>query len=94
MARMTAKVTSKGQITLPARLRVELGVRAGDHLIFERNQEGKMELLPVRKTLADLKGILPYDGPPLSDEDIIALVREARDERAREIAGRSATPRE
>ena len=30
-----AKLTSKGQITLPSALRKRLGVRAGDTLVFE-----------------------------------------------------------
>jgi antitoxin PrlF len=29
-------VTSKGQVTIPVELRKSLGIKAGDHLIFER----------------------------------------------------------
>lgn len=32
-----AKLTSKGQITVPKRVREALGLRAGDKLIFEEN---------------------------------------------------------
>jgi AbrB family looped-hinge helix DNA binding protein len=35
-----AKVTSKGQITLPIALRRRLGVKPGDTLIFEMNGKG------------------------------------------------------
>ncbi|HET8923446.1 MAG TPA: AbrB/MazE/SpoVT family DNA-binding domain-containing protein [Candidatus Acidoferrum sp.] len=35
-----AKVTSKGQITVPREIRRRLGVRAGDRLEFEDNGSG------------------------------------------------------
>ncbi len=34
-----AKVTSKGQITVPREIRRRLGVRAGDRLLFEEDGE-------------------------------------------------------
>lgn len=36
----SAKVTSKGQITLPLALRRELGIHAGDRFRFESNRAG------------------------------------------------------
>ncbi|MBS1842499.1 MAG: AbrB/MazE/SpoVT family DNA-binding domain-containing protein [Acidobacteria bacterium] len=46
-----AKVTSKGQITLPREIRRRLGVRAGDRVEFE--DDGKVvEIRPVRKESA------------------------------------------
>lgn len=39
----TAKVTSKGQITLPLALRKELGIRVGDRVRFERDR-GEMRI--------------------------------------------------
>jgi AbrB family looped-hinge helix DNA binding protein len=35
-----AKVTSKGQITVPAEIRKSLGVKPGDHLRFEQHESG------------------------------------------------------
>lgn len=35
-----ARVTSKGQITVPGEVRRMLGVRAGDRLLFESDGEG------------------------------------------------------
>lgn len=78
----SAKVTSKGQITLPAKLREQLGIKPGDRLDFEQGPDGKVELVARTKTFAGLKGILKYDGPPLSDDDIVELVRQARSGRA------------
>lgn len=43
----TAKITSKGQITVPNEVRRALGVRAGDRLAFEE-RGGEMRVVPVR----------------------------------------------
>ncbi len=43
-----AKVTSKGQITLPVSLRRRLGVSAGDTVVFE-SHEGKTTIAPSRR---------------------------------------------
>jgi AbrB family looped-hinge helix DNA binding protein len=45
---MTAKITSKGQITVPHRVRRTLGVGAGDRLVFEERDGGEMRVKPVR----------------------------------------------
>ncbi|MFZ0420779.1 MAG: AbrB/MazE/SpoVT family DNA-binding domain-containing protein [Candidatus Sulfotelmatobacter sp.] len=42
-----AKITSKGQITVPLEVRRILGVHAGDKLIFENDERG-VRVLPVR----------------------------------------------
>ena len=43
-----AKVTSKGQVTVPREIRRRLGVRAGDHLLFEEDGKG-VRVTAVRK---------------------------------------------
>jgi len=42
-----AKITSKGQITVPVEVRRLLGVRAGDKLLFESDSNG-VRIRPVR----------------------------------------------
>jgi AbrB family looped-hinge helix DNA binding protein len=42
-----AKITSKGQITVPREVRRILGVREGDRLIFESDSKG-VRVRPVR----------------------------------------------
>ena len=37
---LRAKVTSKGQITVPVQIRKSLGVKPGDHLLFEQQESG------------------------------------------------------
>jgi len=43
-----AKITSKGQITLPREVRHALGVKPGDKVVFEREGENVC-VRPVRK---------------------------------------------
>jgi antitoxin PrlF len=43
-----AKVTSKGQITVPREIRRRLGVRTGDRLLFEEDEKG-IRLTAVRQ---------------------------------------------
>jgi antitoxin PrlF len=42
-----AKITSKGQITVPIEVRRILGVRSGDRLLFESDSSG-VHIRPVR----------------------------------------------
>ena len=49
--RKHAKITSKGQITVPLEVRRVLGVRAGDHLVFEAEGDD-VRVRPVRRTTA------------------------------------------
>jgi antitoxin PrlF len=46
-----AKITSKGQVTVPREVRQILGVRAGDKLIFEEDGGG-IRVRPVRSQSA------------------------------------------
>jgi antitoxin PrlF len=46
-----AKITSKGQITVPREVRRLLGVRAGDRLLFESDGRG-VRVRPVRSKSA------------------------------------------
>ncbi|MGH9814975.1 MAG: AbrB/MazE/SpoVT family DNA-binding domain-containing protein [Candidatus Acidiferrales bacterium] len=65
MRRHHAKITSKGQITIPREVRRMLGVRAGDRLIFE-GEANVIRVRPARKAsrFAKFRGIggpgLPY----------------------------------
>jgi antitoxin PrlF len=53
-----AKITSKGQITVPREVRRMLGVRAGDRLLFESDGRG-IRVRPVRSksTFSKYRGI-------------------------------------
>lgn len=45
---MTAKITGKGQITVPRQVRRALGVGVGDRLVFEERPGGEMRVKPIR----------------------------------------------
>lgn len=58
MPPVEAKVTSKGQITLPSRVRARLKVGPGDRVVFVEGRDGKIIVRSRSGTLADMKGIL------------------------------------
>jgi AbrB family looped-hinge helix DNA binding protein len=74
-----AKVTSKGQITVPAEIRKSLGLKTGDHLRFEQ-REGGIRL--VRDTdenpFEKWRGIGGFPGMGKGREAIVAYFREMR----------------
>lgn len=77
---MDATITSKGQMTLPKAIRDELGLKAGDRVKIFLRPNGGIVLMPTRP-VTDLKGILKYDGPPVSIEEMDEAIAEACVER-------------
>jgi antitoxin PrlF len=55
----SAKVTSKGQITIPQEVRERLGVSEGDRVEFVYLDDGGFALKPATRSIKDLKGIIP-----------------------------------
>lgn len=56
---MIATITSKGQLTLPKKLRDELKLHAGDKLDFVIHEDGHIEVIPLKAPVSKLKGLLP-----------------------------------
>jgi len=54
----TAKVTSKGQITIPIEVRTALGLETGSRVEFVANRDGSYEIMPATRSIRDLKGVL------------------------------------
>lgn len=53
-----AKITSKGQVTVPRDIRLALGVRPGDRLLFETHEGGvRIRPIRVRSNFAKYRGI-------------------------------------
>lgn len=53
-----AKITSKGQITIPKAVREELGLETGGWVVFRIDKEGRAAMEPVPSFL-DLAGSVP-----------------------------------
>lgn len=56
MKSVEATLTSKGQVTVPAPLRRALGLKAGDKLVFKRDDQGRYFVEARTDALADLRG--------------------------------------
>ena len=53
----TATLTSKGQITIPAEVRHDLKVDAGDRVEFIQIAPGRYEFVAATQSITDLKGM-------------------------------------
>lgn len=51
-----ATVTSKGQITIPIRVRTALGVDAGDRVEFVEVDKGQFAIVAATRSVRELKG--------------------------------------
>ncbi|MDQ4078464.1 MAG: AbrB/MazE/SpoVT family DNA-binding domain-containing protein [Chloroflexota bacterium] len=61
--RHVRKVTTKGQVTIPAEVRELLGLKPHDKVVF-RVEEGKVELQPTAMSLEDAFGsVTPLERP-------------------------------
>ncbi|MBI2865363.1 MAG: AbrB/MazE/SpoVT family DNA-binding domain-containing protein [Chloroflexi bacterium] len=76
MLQRTARITSKGQVTIPAEVRRLLGVRPKDKVAFivDKNQ---VRLAPAQSIVARTAGMLKSSQPPLSPEEEKVAAEEA-----------------
>jgi AbrB family looped-hinge helix DNA binding protein len=58
----TAKVTSKGQITIPIEVRKALKLKTGDRIDFYEGEDGRFVLQPKNGSVKELRGILKKMG--------------------------------
>lgn len=72
----TATVTSKGQITIPAEVRRQLGLHTGSRVSFVRNDEGVYELRPQISSIAALKGAICSDREAVTLDEMDAAIRD------------------
>jgi antitoxin PrlF len=71
----TATLTSKGQITIPAQVRAELGVNTGDRIEFIEIGEGQFAIVAATRSVKELNGI--FRGrvrKPVSIEEMNATI--------------------
>lgn len=73
-------ITRKGQATIPKAVREHLGLKPGDRVRFHLHPHGGVSLGRVRP-VTDLKGMVEWDGPPVSIEDMDQAITEGIAER-------------
>jgi len=72
-----ARMSSKGQITLPKDIRDRLGLKQGDRVRFIVEDDGRVRLLPAKRDISELAGILPKPKRALSIEEMDEIVQTA-----------------
>ena len=74
---MATTVTSKGQVTVPKRVREQLGIVPGSRVEFELAEDGRIVLTKVGqpKPASKFEGLRGIAGPGLSTDEIMALTR-------------------
>ena len=78
-----AKLTSKGQITLPKEVRASLKVKDGDKVVFVKNEYGftvaNASLMALKKIQDAMDGEAEKAGL-YSEDDVVAMIKEHRRE--------------
>ncbi len=74
---MIAALSSKGQLTLPVEIRRTLHLHAGDRLDIVLGENNRVELIPLSRSVKDLKGMLPKPPQPISLEEMDRAIQGA-----------------
>jgi antitoxin PrlF len=79
----SATVTSKGQVTIPVRVREALGLDAGDRVEFVEIDPGKFAIVAATRSVRELKGMFQNKRrKPVSIEEMnAAIARRAAESR-------------
>ena len=73
---MVTTLTSKGQVTLPAAARRQLGLKPGARLEVLVTEDGRLEVIPLSESVQALKGMVPKPSKALSLEDMARAIAE------------------
>jgi AbrB family looped-hinge helix DNA binding protein len=79
----TTTISTKGQLTIPAQIREQLGLEPGTKVRFLVDDDGSLVLFPIQGKLDDLFGILPKPGKRLTIKEMKATVEKAAVARAK-----------
>ena len=78
-----AKVTSKGQVTIPIAIRKRLGIKDGDKLLFVDRPEGVVMVTSTMIALEKIGKAFEGEAERLgleSENDVVAMIKEIRKE--------------
>lgn len=67
---MHATITSKGQVTIPKRIRDRLHLEPGDRIDFILDEAGDLRVTPVTAPVTRLKGMVRKPACPVSLEQM------------------------
>lgn len=70
----TATVTSKGQVTIPAPVRMDLHVGPGDRIEFVKLSDGRYEVVAATQDVSRIKGMIKA-AKAVSIEDMDDAIR-------------------
>jgi AbrB family looped-hinge helix DNA binding protein len=81
----TAKVTSRGQITIPAQIRASLGLKPGDSVEFLEFEVGQFSMMAATHSVKGLKGMIRKPETAVSIEEMnVAIADQGRPRVSRE----------
>jgi|CZKF01.1.fsa_nt_gi AbrB family looped-hinge helix DNA binding protein len=66
----TTTVGLDGEITIPAEVRKDLGLKTGDRLWFYKGERGEYILKHKTGSIMDLKGFIQWKGKPVTIEEM------------------------
>ncbi|WP_370468203.1 AbrB/MazE/SpoVT family DNA-binding domain-containing protein [Parvularcula maris] len=76
----SATLTAKCQLTLPKDVREELKLGPGDRVTFVRREDGGYLLVPARRSISELRGMVRPQRKGLSLADMDAAIATAASE--------------
>jgi AbrB family looped-hinge helix DNA binding protein len=78
-----ARITSKGQITIPIEIRKSLGVKAGDKVVFIKSDHGIMLANSNKVAWENIQNAMEGEAEKAGfkcEEDVVQFCRELRQE--------------
>jgi antitoxin PrlF len=72
-----ARMTSKGQITVPKDVRLKLNLKPGDRVLFIVEDDGAVRMRALNKDISSLIGILPRPKRAATIEEIEEAIQRA-----------------
>ena len=73
---MIVTLTSKGQVTLPKKIRTRLRLHSGDKLDFFVRDDKHIEIIPLKEPPEHLKGMLSKTNIAVSVDDMNTAIAE------------------
>lgn len=70
-----AKITSKGQVTIPKEIRDQQSLEPGDRVQFLIDDSGRVYLIPANEHVSILKGLVPKPAKPITVDQMNATIR-------------------